>query len=333
MRVLFLILDAFDPMRLSPRLTPNLWRWANADGAATGPGRSVMASSTYPNHASFVTGTAPSSHGIHANHVIRNGEVLGAWEVGPLTPTLFDRFGGEAVAILGDHHLVGVMGATAAASHWPRDGLLPSDIALDPLGYPADEAVLPLLVAAIGSSARFVVGYFGSIDTYSHIHGPISAEAEEAYRQVDDRIAQLEEPIDWEDTVIIVVSDHIQDTAADRPGIDLRSVVGDNAIVIDEGSAALLGPLPDPAVLDGVDAVEGWAQLEDGNVLAWCERTRYFGAFESPPLKGVHGGAHTRTQLALVSGGHAARHRLTTMVNGGPVAAETWAGAIGSMLS
>ncbi|MGH8957172.1 MAG: alkaline phosphatase family protein [Acidimicrobiia bacterium] len=332
-RIFFLILDAFDPVRLTPRLMPNLWRWANADGAATGTGWSVMASCTYPNHASFVTGVAPVRHGIWANHVIRQGTVSGAWEAGPLAPTLFDRYGSEAVAILGDHHLVGVMGARGAASHWPRDGNLTPDIALDPLGYPADDAVVPHLVEALGTLARLIVGYFGSIDTYSHIYGPASSEAEDAYRRVDDRIAHLDSAIEWNETVIVVVSDHVQDEAADRPGIDLRSAVGGEAIVIDEGSAALVGPLSNPAVLDEIEGVEGWTQLADGNVLAWCEPSRYFGPFESPLLRGVHGGAHTRTQLAMVSGGHAARSRLTAMVNAGPVPAEAWAGAISSILA
>lgn len=331
-RVFFLILDAFDPVRLSPHLTPNLWRWANADGAATGVGRSVMASCTYPNHASFVTGVRPAQHGIWTNHVIREGEVLGAWEAGPLAPTLFDSHGGEASVALGDHHLVGVMGARKAASHWPPDGALSPDVALDPLAYPADEAVLPHLVEALGSEARLVVGYFGSIDTYSHIYGPGSDEAADAYRRVDDRIGQLEEAIDWPRSAIIVVSDHVQDTAAERPGIDLRSVLGEEAIVVDEGSAALIGSMPSPGVLRGVEGVEGWEQLADGNVLAWCERGRYFGSSEFPILKGVHGGAHTLTQLALVSGGHPARTPLAAAVNAGEVPAESWAGAIAGVL-
>ncbi|HJU81987.1 MAG TPA: alkaline phosphatase family protein [Acidimicrobiia bacterium] len=331
-RVFFLILDAFDPVRLSPHLTPNLWRWANADGAATGIGRSVMASSTYPNHASFVTGVRPSEHGIWTNHVIRDGQVSGAWEAGPLVPTLFDSYGSEASVVLGDHHLVGVMGARNAASHWPPHGELTPEIALDPLAYPADEAVLPRLVDALGTEARLVIGYLGSIDTYSHIYGPGSDEAISAYRGVDERIGQLEEAIDWSRSAIIVVSDHVQDPAAERPGIDLRSVVGDETIVIDEGSAALIGPMADPGVLDGVEGVEGWEKLADGNVLAWCERNRCFGTFEVPVFRGVHGGAHTLTQLALVSGGHPARSLLAAMVNVGEVPAESWAGAIAGVL-
>ena len=332
MRVLLLILDAFDPVRLSPHLTPNLWSWANADGAATGTGEAVMAACTYPNHASFVTGVPPSEHGIYVNHVIRDDQVVGAWEVGPSVPTLFDSYGAESLAVLGDHHLVGVMGARAAASHWPPNGDLPLDIEIDPLGYPADSAVLTRLVAGLAEAARLTIGYFGSIDTYSHLFGPESEEAREAYRRVDGRIAEIEAAISWDEIAVIVVSDHIQNTVEDRPGIDLRPVVGEGAILADEGSAILIGATLEPTELMSVDGVAGARSLDDGNTLAWCEPGRFFGPFDSPILRGVHGNVATRTQLAMVTGGHPKRHLAADVVNAGPVPATAWAGVIRSML-
>ena len=332
MRILFLILDAFDPVRLSPHLTPNLWRWANADGAATGTGQAVMAACTYPNHASFITGVPPSQHGIFVNHVIRDGQVAGAWEVGPQAPTIFDKYGDESIAILGDHHLVGVMGARAAASHWPPDGELPLDVELDLLGYPADEALLPQLLSGLADEARFTLGYLGSIDTYSHVFGPESDEALDAYRLVDARIARIEAALDWDDMVIVVVSDHIQNTAEDLPGIDLRPVVGADTILADEGSAILIGAAIDPAILMAVDGVVGARQLDDGNTLAWCRPGRFFGPFDSPILRGVHGNEATRTQLAMVTGGHPNRHIAADMVNAGPVPATGWAKVFRTLL-
>lgn len=332
MRVLLLILDAFDPVRLSPHLTPNLWSWANADGAATGTGEAVMAACTYPNHASFATGVPPSEHGIYVNHVIRDDQVVGAWEVGPSVPTLFDSYGAESLAVLGDHHLVGVMGARAAASHWPPNGDLPLDIEIDPLGYPADSAVLARLVAGLAEAARLTIGYFGSIDTYSHLFGPESEEAREAYRRVDGRIAEIEAAISWDEIAVIVVSDHIQNTVEDRPGIDLRPVVGEGAILADEGSAILIGATLEPTELMSVDGVAGARSLDDGNTLAWCEPGRFFGPFDSPILRGVHGNVATRTQLAMVTGGHPKRHLAADVVNAGPVPATAWAGVIRSML-
>jgi hypothetical protein len=330
MRILFLIIDAFDPARLSPRLTPNLWRWANADGAVTGTGVSVMASCTYPNHASFITGVGPETHLIYTNHVIRDGHVRGAWEVGPGLPTLFDRLAHlETAAVLGDHHLVGVMAATRADRHWPPEGDIKVVEHLDLLGYPDDTAVLPRLLVELESGAEFVIGYFGSIDTVSHVYGPRSSQAIEAYRLVDSRIGDVDAALrqGWDDWVLIVVSDHVQDTV-DGPGIDLRSALGGDTIVVDEGSAALVWGLDDPETMSGIEGVEGWKLLEDGNLLAWCEPGRYFGAFETPILRGAHGGVHTRDQLALVSGGHHGRRTLAAAVAAGTVPATFWAGGI-----
>ncbi len=330
MRVLFLIIDAFDPTRLTPRLTPNLWRWANADGAVAGTGVSVMASCTYPNHASFATGAAPEDHRIHTNHVIRDGEVKGAWEVGPGLPTMFDRLSHlETAAVLGDHHLVGVMGAAGAARHWPPGGDLTVVDKLDLLGYPDDVAVLPRLLVEIESGAELVLGYFGSIDTISHVYGPDSSEAIDAYRRIDEKIGEVDASLraSWDEWILVVVSDHVQDTV-DGPGIDLRAQLDGDSIVVDEGSAALVAGLVDPDVLSAVDGVEGWKQLGDGNVLVWCGRGRYFGPFDSPILKGAHGGAHTRAQLALVSGGHHERRTLAGAVATGPVPATYWAGSV-----
>lgn len=328
MRVLFLIFDAFDPYRLSPRLTPNLWRLANADGAATGVGISVMASCTYPNHASFATGLGPDDHGIFVNHVIEDGRVLGAWEKGLSVPTVFEHLSHlETAAVLGDHHLVGVMGAEKASRHWPPGGDSRLAGRLDSLGYPDDSEVITRLIEEVGSQAQFVVGYFGSIDTISHLFGPASAEATEAYAALDSKVGDLAGHL-REDTVVVAVSDHVQDEVA-GPGIDIRSSLEiDDLLVIDEGSASLVSGLDDASRLGSVSGVEGWRTHRDGTVLAWCEPGRYFGPFDEPVFLGVHGGQHTRRQLAMVSGPHAAGKPLADTVRAGPVPATYWASAV-----
>jgi hypothetical protein len=98
---------------------------------------------------------------------------------------------------------------------------------------------------------------------------------------------------------VVVVSDHVQDTV-DGPGIDLRAHLDGDSIVVDEGSAALVAGLLNPQVLSAIDGVEGWTLLTDGNVLAWCEVGRYFGPYESPILRGAHGGAHTRSAAGIM---------------------------------
>ncbi|MCW2718146.1 alkaline phosphatase family protein [Pseudonocardia sp.] len=111
MNVLFLVLDGLPVRRVGRRLTPALAGLAAGGGWAPMGGVATMPSCTYPNHATFVTGTAPDSHGIHANHVVVDGRVRAAADVAPRGPTLFDacRDGGRStLAVLGDHNLVAV---------------------------------------------------------------------------------------------------------------------------------------------------------------------------------------------------------------------------------
>ncbi|HSL27044.1 MAG TPA: hypothetical protein VLA54_12250, partial [Acidimicrobiia bacterium] len=127
--------------------------------------------------------------------------------------------------------------------------------------------------------------------------------------------------------LLAVVSDHVQDTV-DGPGIDLRSHLPDEVVVVEEGSAALVSGLAEASILGRIDGVEGWQLVPSGAVLTWCGRGRYFGPFAEPFFRGIHGGAHTRTQLALVSGGHPARRGMASAVAGGPVPAAYWAPAL-----
>ena len=131
------------------------------------------------------------------------------------------------------------------------------------------------------------LGYFGSIDTFSHVYGPSSNEATDAYRRIDLRIGEVDEVLrrHWDDWVLIVVSDHVQDTV-DGPGIDLRAHLDGDSIVVDEGSAALVSGLLTPEVLSDIEGVEGWTLLGDGNVLAWCEVGRYFGPLRIADTQG-----------------------------------------------
>ena len=46
--------------------------------------------------------------------------------------------GRSSAAVLGDHNLVGVMGAHGATEHWPGDGVLDDDVVRDGHGYAAN---------------------------------------------------------------------------------------------------------------------------------------------------------------------------------------------------
>ena len=67
--------------------------------------------------------------------------------------------------------------------------------------------------------------------------------------------------------------------------------------------------------LPEVDGVEGTApfHLADAELeacLAWCVPGRTFGFRELPTEPGTHGSPRTRTQVAVVTGGHPAAARL-----------------------
>jgi hypothetical protein len=117
---------------------------AEAGGWNRGGGVAVMPASTYPNHATFVTGVPPAVHGLWSSKIpgpapIDGPERVGthpplvdAWEVGPAVPTLFEvcgRGGRSSAAVLGDHHLVGAMGAGSADSCWPAKGEFGDEVA------------------------------------------------------------------------------------------------------------------------------------------------------------------------------------------------------------
>jgi len=151
MRLVFTVLDALPPRHVGPDHTPVLYELARAGGWAPGGARAVMTSATYPNHASFSTGASPSAHGVVSNWIPERGRLVPAWKRDLPTPTLFDACRAAArssAAVVGDQHLVGVMGAHRADQHWPLDGAPPEGARLDEMGYLDDrETIVELLHA------------------------------------------------------------------------------------------------------------------------------------------------------------------------------------------
>ena len=224
MRVVFTVLDALPaaprgraPYAGAGRARPRRWRLARH-------ARSVMTSATYPNHATFATGAAPRDHGIVTNWIPQPGRVVPSWELGPRVPTLFDACraaGRRSAAVFSDQCLVGVMGASAADSHWPPDGVPPSDAVLDAHGYVEDSHTLDALGAALDAAPDLVVSQLNGPDTAAHVFGPDSEAAFASYRAADALLADVRDHLSWDDTVWILVSDHDQETVDVREPIDL----------------------------------------------------------------------------------------------------------------
>jgi predicted AlkP superfamily pyrophosphatase or phosphodiesterase len=68
-KVLLLVLDGVSPRYVDEGVMPKLVARARAGGWCRPGGTGMLPSSTYPNHATFVTGVPPARHGIIANEL------------------------------------------------------------------------------------------------------------------------------------------------------------------------------------------------------------------------------------------------------------------------
>ena len=246
MRVVFTVLDALPVRHVGADHTPVLHELARSGGFAAGGARAVMTSATYPNHATFSTGTDPRDHGVVTNWVPEPGRVVPAWKLQPRVPTVFDacRAGGRSsAAVLGDQHLVGVMGATTADRHWPPNGVPPDGTRLDAMGYVDDRDTVVEIVDALDAAPDLLISHLNGPDTAAHLFGPDSEGALAGYRDTDAQLAVMREHIAWDDTVWILVSDHDQENVSVREPVDLQAEIerrGLTLFALPEGSASLV---------------------------------------------------------------------------------------------
>lgn len=339
---MLLVLDAMPPRHVDEITTPVLAA-LGAEGTSA-VGRAVMLSSTYPNHASFITGASPAVHGLLGNWVMTSRGPRPAQRVGPAVPTLFDACraaGRTSAAIVGDQHLIGVMGAASADAHWPTDGVAPEGVVLDAHGYPIDDEVVVRLAPFLARGGPdLVVGHLNAPDTAAHVHGPDSEAALATYSSTDRWVGVLLEELrsDWDDTVLLIVSDHDQETASGAERIDLWGLAEERGLVgVPEGSGGIIwGDDPDAGRwLDGIDGIEGHEEAIPGARIVWCERGRRFDwppGFTAPDEPGDHGGQATRNQVAIVAGGHPAAFAIGESLCRTSPSAEDWAPTIAALL-
>ena len=115
--------------------------------------------------------------------------------------------------------------------------------------------------------------------------------------------------------------------AARAAGVEATIVLeGDGAVVV--GDDRLQG-----SWLRGVDGLGGTEELAPGLRFVSAEPGRWFApAAAEVELKGVHGGLATRTQVAIVAGGHAAVPRLAAGLARRVPEAPDWAVTIAELL-
>ena len=327
-------------------VTPTLARLADEGGSSIG--RAVMTSATYPNHATFATGVDPTVHRLLANWVVADGRPQPAQDIGPAVPTIFDACrdaGRSSAAVVGDQHLIGVMGARAADEHWPIDGMLTDDVArVTATATPPITRCCRGCCVLDGDRPDLVVGHLNEPDTAAHIFGPDSDGALATYRSTDACIADIVEALrpTWDDTVLIVVSDHDQETVTADGVIDLyppAAATGLPLIPIPEGSAAIVwgDDETNGAWLDRVDGVTEQPRVAPEPASSACEPKRWFsapgGVLERPRRSPEPTAARAAPQVAIVTGGHRDAHALARSLNGrAQIEATEWAPTIAGLL-
>ncbi len=336
MRVVLLILDGLPARHIGPALTPTLHRLASEGGWRQEGGRSVMASSTYANHRTFATGVGPAAHGIAANEMPDGTSRVPADTIPMTVPTVFDAArsaGLRSELVVGDHHLVAVMGGDGADAHWPPGGTIPVGLALDELGYLDDEATMPQVLAAISRRPELLVVQLNRPDTYGHLHGPDTAEAHEQYRRTDTDVATIVDALEpsWDETVLLIVSDHDQEmvtvdepydlgAAAKRAGVRARFAYDGSAAAIFSDDPRLDGWLTDEQEVASFERISATTCVASAQPGGWFGKPGWGGL-----LRGVHGGESTRAQVAIATGGAPGVAGVAAALDGRRPEAADWA--------
>ena len=316
LRLVMLVLDGFSPRHCTREIAPNLVGLRNSGVHAPTGGRSVLPSSTYPNHASLATGVEPIDHGIYANNTFTDNGIRPARDIGARGITFLDAAhaaGLRSAVAVGDANILGVVGASRCDAHWPPGGVLPPGTPTV-RGYATNAAPFRALLDMLDDGADVVLCQLDNTDGVSHQFGPDSAEAKVAYTEADGLVGHLVDRLRgkprWRDTVIAVISDHGQITAdLSVPPIDVPRALaqaGIDAEVIEEGSSALVRAreIGDARrVIGGIDGVAGVLAFAPGIIYAHAHPGRGFATKKTRTL-GIHGCPMTAETLCVATGGH-----------------------------
>jgi len=349
MRVVFLVEDSLPNRFVGPDLTPTLWSLIGEGGWHPDGGTSVLASSTYPNHATFVTGRDVDSHRIFTNDIWDGSSFVCSSTIGPVGDTVFDasqRAGRSTAAILGDTTMVGCMGASTADVFWPPAEGVPDDVDVDCLGYPSNKTVIEALgsthAAALETDLLYV--HLNDPDSTLHRFGPDAGETSSRIREVDDDLGTIVELLTprWDETVLFVVSDHDHEQIDhDLAPIDLQAeliAAGMPGYANNEGMVGIVYDSPGAWTLSRLACVQGARDVADKITIVWSERGRIFGSDSdengaiSKAINGQHGSPRTRTQVAAVSGGHPIVGAVATRISGHRPYATDYAWMIAELL-
>lgn len=260
-------------------------------GAWSDGAKSVFPTVTYPAHTSIATGVNPGTHGIVMNEAwdpLQQNDGGWRWYAEDIrVTTLWDaaRRRGLRTALVWWPVTVGARGTVVAPEIWrsstSEDVKLARALAtpclLDAVArrFPnflagftppgvKDESLTDIAVHAIETvKPHLLMLHIFEVDAETHDHGPWSPEAKAAIENADRQIARLiaaaKKAGIWENTALVLVSDHgfLATTQRVRPGVlfrekglvtlDERNRITDWKAVLLKGGAHAYVYLKDPA--------------------------------------------------------------------------------------
>ncbi|MBI2169591.1 MAG: alkaline phosphatase family protein [Actinobacteria bacterium] len=247
LHVVVLVVDGMNPDEVTA-LTPSL-NGVRSAGTWFEDSRSVLVAETIPNHVAMMTGVLPGRSGIVANSVIAQDDQEKADDADdpglfdPGIETLFTTFhnrcpGVQTATVLSKAYLHGIFATggnqQAADFHWAPTPLIPVS------GHTPDlfttNAFLGWLDGVDPAKPSFSFVNLGDVDRMGHVDlaGSVTQGAAPAQRravlehtdvEVGRILTALEDQDMWEETVLVVVSDHGMDWAVPTQFVETSKIL------------------------------------------------------------------------------------------------------------
>lgn len=273
-RVVHLVVDGLHPAQVGPH-TPTLAA-LRADGTWYEQARAVMAAETLPNHVAMATGTYPAFNGIPGN----TGRVaVGDTDEEDLgRPELLraDSVTRTIERTCPDLHTVTVFSKSYVHRIFAEDGA-DRDFPQERFNIPYSGHALDATTVAyiqqqlVEQAPDYLFANLGDVDRAGHIDATgasgVAAEQLAALEQTDALVGSVVDELRrqglWEETVLVVSSDHSMDwvVAVDRSAaVDLAALLEADAATagrffVSENGGAGLVYLRDPAAPDADEAL------------------------------------------------------------------------------
>jgi ectonucleotide pyrophosphatase/phosphodiesterase family member 5 len=366
-RVYMITVDGLNPAEVGPTLTPNISA-LRSQGTWWEQARAVFPAETLPNHVSMSTGVLPQDHGIVANKYwqpnwsaaqradMSQPELLEADTLTTRLERSCDGTGGISTAtVMSKTYLYDIFRGEAAdpddtsrqreADYHPR---FPAYIPLS--DHIVDSVTMDAFRTWVSEQSSDVpqVGWLnmGDVDRSGHVDegaalagGALTSIRQAAIEEADAQIGMLVDDLQqsgaWEDTVLIINSDHRMDWGTQNKELNLQTIltnagfdssdfqtVGNGgtggayvlqpediepmarAIAAAPGIDFVATPDPVPGLDNPTRAELGIEDPRSPQITAFVKPTYHFNEGDANYLPGNHGHPFTQPSVLLVAGGH-----------------------------